>query len=1194
MNSFGYGGTNAHVILQSAPPLIESTISTEVPSPSLNPDVTYFDDPGTSGYGTNDCGKGEFAVPLKVSQTLDFDHTEHVSRKEQVAKTLVMTANSEHSLLNMLKDLAVWAKNRTTSESDLCDLAYTLGSRRSLMEWRYSIVASTFRDLSSNLSSDALQLNKASTNAPIVFLFTGQGAQWHAMGRELIDTQATFRTSLEQSEQILERLGAPWRLTEELLRDQSQSRLDESAIAQPATTALQIALVDLLDHFGIRPNIVLGHSSGEIAAAYAGKVLTQANALSASFHRGLMTNMLTSRDGSMLAVGLGEEDVLSYTSQVTKGSVSLACVNSPASTTVSGDACAIEELQDLLTSYSIFNRKLKVDIAYHSHHMQDIAGQYLKAIHALDYRTTSSAVQFISSVTGLEKTTDFGPSYWVQNLVSKVRYSDALHTLNQMQTSKGLNGSNTQLLVEVGPHSVLKGPTNQTIKLLNLDSFQYLYFPSLVREQNSNHTILQLAGKLFEFGYPVDLMAVNALSGSRHPHKVVSDLPPYSWDHSTKYWYESRLSRDDRLRQHPYHDLLGVRMLGGGFLDRTWRHIISLQNLPWLRDHVIDGSVVYPGAGYLCMAIEAVRQISHDRPTSSAIRQFRMRDVVFTKPLMVPEPPAKIEAQLTLVPRRGRTNGESPGWDEFSVSSLPRDGVLMEHCRGYIMAEFESSADETQAPHEASATKQEILRKMSGKCTHSIESNDFYNELRSSGNTYGSLFAVLQEFQMCDSEATAKIVIPNVAASMPSEFMQPHLVHPTSLDALFQVTIPLFLRQTSLGCVMPASMKEIVVSADISSEVGQEIVVGASISLEGRRNAMTDVLAFQVGGDSEMKCVISISQAELYATGDSLDSGAGSQAGENMTFQMKWGPDVDFLTVNVEEDYNSQSLAKHACMSPEKKLDNLNKAATLYIKLCLLSLNENYQDVTEKHSIYMLSWMQRHVISESSQNVIANMNATEIRNAIRDIEKPGAEGEVLSRIGENLSSVLTGKLDPLSLLLEKDLLYRFYLEDDSSKQCCSHLIDYLRHLFFKKPGLTILEIGAGTGGTTRPLLQSLDKNQRFIKRYDFTDISSGFFGSAQSQFDEWSDILRFKTLDVERNPIDQGFEEGSYDLVIACNVLHATEKMSVTVNNVQKLLKPGGKVALIEVTRTVPWINVFAGVLPGWWRGKRLVSLYCS
>ena len=1202
MNSFGYGGTNAHVILQDA-----QSNSTGTPDTGLlkaNTDLNGCRHSGSDfdwishadGDEEDLAGQGNSA---EDSSSTDYDeenppNSQYLPRRARTPQLLVLTAKSERSLLEMVKNLGTWATDLPQKDDSLRDLAFTLSTRRSLMSWRYSIVATTHQDLAP-LRQDVSRINKACTNVRTTFLFTGQGAQWFAMGRELILIDCEFTKSLHKSCRILQDLGAPWSLLEELLREKATSRLHQSNIAQPCSTAIQIALVDLFNHLDIRPSIVLGHSSGEIAAAYAAGILSQADALNISYQRGIISSGSKKSKGAMLAVGLGEEDVMRQISQIQQGTVCVACINSHSSTTVSGDENAIVELKEILDDKSIFNRRLEVDVAYHSQHMQEFAGQYLESLQGLDFATPSDSVQFISSVTGTRKVSDFGPSYWVENLVSKVRYSDALEASCQthLVNSQHENSTTMHVFVELGPHSALSGPTNQTIKQLNLSSSRYSYLPSLVRGENAIHAVMRLAGKLFEFGHATRFEAINSLDGDLHPCSVVQDIPPYPWDHSSRYWHESQASKDDRLRQYPYHDLLGFRIVGGTSYGRHWRHIISTDNLPWLREHVIDNLTTFPGAGYLCMAIEGALQSVQDRRTTGAVHEILIRDVVFSRALILPPSPAKTEIQLSLIPPRIEANKGSSGWEEFSVSSLSQDGAWNEHCRGFIMVEFGSPVDVEQANYEESldATDQrQRFWDMEEQCTQRLDTQVLYDELRSNGNEYGSNFAILEDIHIGAQQAVGKVIIPDIAACMPSAFMQPHIIHPTTLDAVLQMAIPPFFHHSALGSVMPVSIKSIAISVSMNNQVGDNLLVGATLSPEGRRVAKADILAFQSKDVSEITPVITISQAELCAVGKTSEDDSDSPSSQNATYKMEWGLDVDFLETNISASTGPGTLSEEERISRERKNDILEKATALYIKTCLDHLSEEGSNVSEISSPHLLEWMQSYLRSESCQVLLSEMSTADSTQILREVRTAGVEGEALSRVGDNLSSMLLGRIDPLSLLLEDGLLHRLYL-DDSSLQCCLHLSKFVNHLLFKSPYISVLEIGAGTGGTTLPLLQALGEKTSFIKRYDYTDISSGFFDSARSKFSDWSEMLRFRTLDIERDPIDQGFEEASYDFIIASNALHATKCIDETLTNVQKLLKPGGRLALIEVTRLVPFINLIVGHLPGWWRGERLLRL---
>ncbi|KAL5354881.1 hypothetical protein ACLOAV_000972 [Pseudogymnoascus australis] len=333
----------------------------------------------------------------------------------------------------------------------------------------------------------------------IGFLFTGQGSQWVQMGRELIDTTTAFGVSMRKSDEILRSLSqSSWNLLDELHRS-DHSQVDNGHIAIPATTAIQIALVDLLKSLDILPHVVLGHSTGEIAAAYAAKVLTQHDALMVAFQLGQVLHRRGLFDGcgKMLAVGLGESEIQPYLDQLDRRDVNIACENSPLSTTVSGSSATIEQLQKNLQSLRIFNRELKVPAAYHSIQMECIESEYLTSIRAVESSSTEST-NFYSSVTARRKSEDFGPSYWLNNVTSKVLYRSALQRI-----IAGTPSSSQLLLIEIGPQPHLRRPTEECINEYNTDISQLSYFPSLLRGKDACQAAYELAHGISLRGYPV-------------------------------------------------------------------------------------------------------------------------------------------------------------------------------------------------------------------------------------------------------------------------------------------------------------------------------------------------------------------------------------------------------------------------------------------------------------------------------------------------------------------------------------------------------------------------------------------------------------------------------------------------------------------------------------------------------------------
>lgn len=683
---------------------------------------------------------------------------------------LVLTAKSERSLLDMIDRLQDWIRGRKIDRKCLRKLSFTLCLRRSLMQWGCSFTISSPNDTLFVLSRSPVRITRSSHNARNAFIFTGQGAQWIGMGRQLMLRKSKFLESLQRSDTILQSLGSKWSLIEELLRDKSASKIDESAVAQPAVTSLQIALVDLLDILGITPAVVLGHSSGEIAAAYAAGKLTHASALKISYNRGFISAMLKTKSGikgAMIAVGLGEADVLGILPKITpaKGMLSVACVNSPNSTTVSGDHAAVVELKSMLELSNIFCRVLKVDIAYHSMHMRSIAEEYLQRLEGIKATSNETLVQFVSSVTGGVKTAGFGPDYWVENLVSKVRFSDALECLSQAMNLQS-KADSTSAFIEIGPRNALSGAVQQTLVSLGVASPKRLYIPTLIRNRDSIACIFDTVGRSFEIGCPTKLEPLLSLSYSGEPVFPLHDLPSYAWDHTGRYWQESRSSKEHRFRPFPYHDLLGLKIVDSSPIEPSWRNMLSEDCLPWLRDHVVDNFTIFPGSGYLCMAIEALRQTLGARNDNGHASKYVLRDVHFLKALVIPESPGKVEIQLILRQPRDIGDRSFTGWQDFRILSVLPDGAWTEHCHGSIGAELLAAFDGVQMQSEESALLDggNFFSWLSTKAgSETVEPQSFYAECETVGNVYGPSFATLQDIRIRGHETIGVVKTPNIA-----------------------------------------------------------------------------------------------------------------------------------------------------------------------------------------------------------------------------------------------------------------------------------------------------------------------------------------------------------------------------------------------------------------------------------------------
>lgn len=409
-------------------------------------------------------------------------------------------------------------------------------------------------------------------------------------------------------------------------------KIDEPNYSQPLSTAIQIALVLLLKSFGIAPKAVVGHSSGEIAAAYETPctvilgtyanpsrfsytigALSLHSACKVSYFRGLLAGELKataslSAPSSMISVNLAEDEVEGYIDSIglseMAADVTIACVNSPQNCTLSGSETAVDALKQQFDKDGIFAQKLKTGVAYHSPYMTRIADEYLTRMGSLQRDKSASAkapdadgsIPMVSSVTGKLIHPDVlaTPQYWVENMVSTVRFSDAVQVL--VQETPILQGGPLDItdLVEVGPHPALRRPVQDTLQKLAKEGrrkhkHEIRYLSVLHKSRPAAETALELAGQLFCYGHPVSLAAVNLLSSTKQMFLV--DGPGYPFDHSKRYWAESRLSRNFRLREAGSGEILGARVYDWNPLEPRWRNFLSVESTPWIGDHIVSLSV---------------------------------------------------------------------------------------------------------------------------------------------------------------------------------------------------------------------------------------------------------------------------------------------------------------------------------------------------------------------------------------------------------------------------------------------------------------------------------------------------------------------------------------------------------------------------------------------------------------------------
>lgn len=707
-----------------------------------------------------------------------------------------------------------------------------------------------------------------------------------------------------------------------------------------------MSLVNLLRSWNINPSAVTGHSSGEVAAAYAAGGIDFQDGLAIGYIRGYLTaNYLRNCQtrGAMCAVGLGEEEVEPYLAEATSGKVVVACVNSQASVTLSGDMNVIEEIQDNLSGKGIFARKLNTPAAYHSHHMEAIAQDYLQGLNKnLKRKGDLDEVLYSSPVSGHRITSAkaLGPSHWVKNMVQPVLFKQSFTNMLLPMTPGAAQSAD--VIIEIGPHGALAGPIRQILGTPELKGISVSYESCLTRGEDAIKTMQTLASSLLRKGYSVDLDAVNRPRSLSRP-QVLSGLPSYPWNHSKGHWHEPRINREHRARKFPPHDLLGSKVLGTNPLAPTWRHFIRPSEIPWVRDHMIQSDMVYPGAGCIIMAIEAMRQIS---VSEQPILGYNLKSIEITKALVIPDTADGIEVQLALLPVTEKSL-DAQGWFEFHVYSIGDESSWEEHCNGLISARTDNN---TLVPSQKFAMNPSDYTKRQ-------HPSDLFKSLRSMGINHGPSFQNLVSIHSGRNRCVASFPVANSAILMPAKFERPHLLHPITLDALLQsayAAVPA-AAQRSLAASIPRSIKSMFVSSDLSSTVGHRYQNFSIIQTQNSQGFDVSMATIN-DGENHSAPLIKIDGLHYQSLGENVPEEQNADA-VGVCLKGDWQPDLVFL----KPGHFRQSLAREADPSEKASLVDLRRAAYHLIHDTLGALTHSDIDSLDNHHRSLYDWMQTQV-----------------------------------------------------------------------------------------------------------------------------------------------------------------------------------------------------------------------------------------
>ncbi|KAK3934578.1 polyketide synthase [Diplogelasinospora grovesii] len=1136
VNSFGFGGTNAHCILKE-----------------YVPNAT-----GPKSAGVN-------FTPLTFSAA---------------SATALRSMLSQH--LNYLQ---------SKPEAHLDNLAYTLQHRRSTLAHRTAIVATTAEQAVQSLSA---AISKENTDADtrykvlqspakILGIFTGQGAQWARIGAELVELSPFASARIDELDAFLQSLPnaenrPAWTLKEQLLAGQETSRIAEAAFSQPLCTAIQILLVDVLNAAGVRFAAVVGHSSGEIGAAYAAGLVSARDAILIAYFRGVHAKLASSPSpqapgGAMLAVGTSFVDAQVLCEDAFAGRLQVAAVNSDSSVTLSGDGDAIDEAEQLLKIQGTFARKLKVDTAYHSAHMASCAGPYLASLKGCSIAPTvgdDGRPMWFSSVYcdgEAMSSARLANQYWVDNMCNTVLFAPALRQAIQ-------DAGEFNLAIEIGPHPALKGPATSVLE--GFGSAVSIPYTGLLSRGSSD--VGQLSTGL---GYvwtklgsdSVDFTATQRLlSGTEACPVALSDLPPYPFDHVRAYWINNRLANHFKQRGavHEPNPLLGApcheAVTSGEF---QWRNILRPSEIAWLKGHMLQGQIVFPATGYVCMAVEAMKTLAFDLAPGTFISLFKLNDVELPRAIAFDDDTASVETIFAVTSMQLDEKTLTANWACYSTA---KDGSAKAVMNAKGRASCYLSDTQADALPLVQADPYNLTE---------VDRDSFYTNLSRVGYGYSTPFCGISEIRRKLGYSVGTLL--DQSGSTWDDNM---LLHPGTLDSALQTLFAAWFYpgDSQLWSLhVPVSFSSVVVNPHFTSlgAAGKQ----SSICYETR---VRNKDGSRIVGDI-------MEQSYIYLN---------TQDSSHAFVQFEGATLVPFSPANPRNDVPMFSRFQYDIAAPDGQLAAAGE---------LLSDSDvrMFKDVDRisywfaRNASLSIPAMERHGLLPHYQNYLAwcdrmvdmvTRNAHPKVSAACNVDSRGEIADILARykgrkdfrfvevVGDNLVPVIRAGNTMLDVMNQDGLLRAFYAEDSicsgPTGRWLANIVAQISHRF---PGLRILEVGAGTGATTSLVLRALDGA---YASYTFTDISSAFFLPAEELFGRQDSRLIFRTFNMEKDPVPQGYVEGTYDVIVAVNVLHVSSDMRVTLRNVRRLLKPGGYLVVGELTSTdLLFSGMTVGTLPGWWIG---------
>ncbi|MFN8488409.1 MAG: beta-ketoacyl synthase N-terminal-like domain-containing protein [Caldilineaceae bacterium] len=720
VSSFGMGGTNAHIILEEGQPT-----------------------------------KGD---PRRAA-----DQLVSAEGGERPYQLLTLSAKNEAALRALVQKYGAFLDNPTLTKQALGDICYTAQVARTQFDHRLSVVADSVAQMRGKLADLAdkatLGFHQShsfiANNKSIAFMFTGQGAQYVNMGRELYETAPLFRAALMHCDALLSpQLGCS--LLDLLYPDAGKTNepalLDQTTYTQPVLFAFEYALATLWQSWGIEPDLLIGHSVGELVAACLAGVFSLEDALTLVVARGRLIGGLP-EDGAMVAV-LADEASVRQRIAPYPNDIAIAAVNGPTSVVISGKRDVVFALAEQLSAQGIKTRRLTVSHAFHSPLMEPILAEFGRVAESITYHPPQR--RLISNVTGKLAGQEIStPAYWVQHIRAAVRFADGIATLQEQ-------GCNVWL--EIGPDTTLLGMAGQIVnhrwqaegEQVEQRPAVAFYVPSLRKNQSDWEQILTSLGELYMRGVVVDWEAFNQ---GRHQRwlRPMNPLPTYPFQRQ-RYWLETANTKPSHQRLTPLLD----RMLKSPLAKATiFTTMLGLQHQPMLHDYRIHGTPVAPGGYHLAMILNGA-ELLFERSACT------LEDVIFPQPLVVPEGGTR-QGQLHFA---AATKHNAEAYTEFQLISFAEAGenAFLTHVIGKVL------------PQPLTRPQAIDLRAVQARRPTELAPDAIYQAAAKQQILYGASFRWLAGIWRGEGEVLGKLRQPESLSTLKGCNL-----HPGLLDACFQL-----------------------------------------------------------------------------------------------------------------------------------------------------------------------------------------------------------------------------------------------------------------------------------------------------------------------------------------------------------------------------------------------------------------------